>query len=83
MIETFALRMISSVTWQFPLYNLGHDDAGRAGRRTLSVLGSLIGLDATGVPCLVPERPAQCRARKTSLSLAVGDSVFSQPYVRQ
>ena len=77
------MRMISSVTWQFPLYNLGHNDAGRAGWRPLSVLGSPIGLDATGAPCLVPEWPAQCRARKTSLSLAVGDSVFSQPYVRQ
>ena len=58
-------------------FHLGHDDVGRAGWRPHSVLGSLIGLDATAIPCLVPEQPAQCGARKTSLALEVGDSVFS------
>lgn len=79
----FALRMISSVMWQFPSYNLDHDDEGGAGWWLLSVPGSFIGPHATAVPCLVPEWPAQHMARKPSLSLAVRDSVFSQPYLIQ
>ena len=57
-------------------FRLAHNDPGRAGWRLRSVLGSLIGLDAAAIPCLVPEQPAQCGARKTSLALEVGDSIF-------
>lgn len=58
-------------------FHLGHDDVSRAGWRPHSVLGSRTGLDATAILGLVPEQPAQCGARKTSLPLEVGDSVFS------
>lgn len=57
-------------------FRLAHNDPGRAGWRPRSVLGSLIGLHAAAIPCLVPEQPAQCGARKTSLALEVDDSIF-------
>ena len=50
-----------------------------AGQDTTSVLGSFIVVDAIVVPCLVPEWSAKYKARKTSLSLALGNSVFAKP----
>lgn len=70
--------MFPSVIWQFPLHDLDCDDGGRAGHG-LSAPGTFILVDATAAPCLVPEWPAKRKARKTSLSPALHDSVFAKP----
>ena len=70
--------MFPSVIWQFPLYDLDRGDDGRAGHG-LCTLGSFILADAIAAPCLLPEWSAKCKARQTSLPLALNDSVFAKP----